>query len=430
MTDWRTTWAHLLTTADDAVRLVESGDNLFLPFSQGQPPALIAALVAQCGRFERPVQIWTAAASFGVFDFADPACAGHLHARLVHPGQLRTAVAEGRASYVPIDNVDLCRLLDQRLVPCDVVLVHVSPPDDAGFCSLGLSVGPAPAMLRAARRVIAQINPNMPRTFGDSLVHMSRFDAVVEAATPLREWQGVGAPASPLEVEIAENVARLITDGSAVQTGIGSLADAVLTAITHKRRLTIRSGMISDGVRALVDSGALASDGDGAPIHTGSAIGSRDLYGWAHENPLLSMDSTESLHAQASREPGFTAVNSAVEVDLTGQANIEALNGRLIGGVGGQLRFMLSAGDSEGGRSILAMPSVSNDGRCSRVRARLTDVPIGTPRSAIHYVVTEHGIADLQGRNLEERAEAIVAVADPQFRSALRHEFDEGPGPF
>lgn len=430
MADWRTGWSHLLRSPDDAVRLVEPGDNLFLPFSQGQPPTLVAALVEQRHRFVPAVSVWTAAASFGAFDFAGPECAGFFQARLVHPGRLNAAVEAGRAAYVPVDNVDLCRLLDQGVFACDVAFVHVSPPDEDGYCSLGLSVGPAPAMLRAARRVVAQINPSMPRTFGETTVHMSRFDAAVISDTPLQEWSGVSAPHSAIERAVADNVARLVPDGASLQTGIGSLADAVLTSVTGRRGLRVRSGMISDGVLSLLEAGALASADAGPVIRTGSAIGTNRFYRWTHENPLLSMESTETIHGQAPDDPSFTAVNSAIEVDLTGQANIEALRGRLIGGVGGQLRFMLAAGESEGGRSILALPSVSRDGRTSRIRARLTEVPIGTPRSAIHFIVTEQGVADLQGRTLEERAEALVAVAHPDLRASLREEFRSGPGPF
>jgi len=424
LNDWRTSWSHLIRSADDAVRLVEPGDHLFMPFSHGQPPALVAALVEQRERFNPPVSVWTGAASFGSFEFAEERCAEFLQPRLVHPGRLTAAVAAGRAAYVPVDNVDLCRLLDQSIFPCDVVFVHVSPPDEAGDCSLGLSVGPALAMLQAARKVIAQVNPSMPRTFGESMVNMSRFDAVVAEEAPLKEWGVASSAVSPVERAVADNVAKLVPSGASVQTGIGSLADAILASIAGKRELRIRSGMISDGVLSLISAGAIATEGGAPTVRAGSALGTKDLYRWAHENPVLSMDSTETTHGGAASDRAFTAINSAVEVDLTGQANIEALGGKLIGGVGGQLRFMLAAGESPGGRSILALPSVSRDGKHSRIRARLTDVPIGTPRSAIHFIVTDQGIADLQGRTLEERVDAVLAVSHPRFRDTLRSSLD------
>lgn len=411
-------------TAEEAVSLVRPGDSVMLGFSHAQPPALIRELVRQRERFVPPVVVWTGAASFGSFDFAAAEHAEFFRTRLVHPGQLQQAVSEGSASYVPIDNVDLCRLLDQRLVRCDVALVHVSPPDERGHCSLGLSVGPVQAMIRAADRVIAQVNPLMPVTGGEASVPLSSFDAVIEAPEPLMEWKGVGRPPSDVERAIGANVARLVPDGATLQVGIGSLADAVLQSLTGRRDLRFRSGLVSDGARELAEAGALDRSVD-APIRTGSVIGSRSLYAWADRNPMLALETTETLHRSASRDSAFTAVNSALEVDLTGQVNVESLAGRLVGGVGGQLRFMLSAGDSPGGRAILALPSTSRDGRFSRIKARLVDVPIGTPRSAVHYVVTEHGVADLQGLSLEERAIELARIADAKFRDALLREWHD-----
>ena len=421
MVDRRSEWGHLRTSSEEAIARIEPGEWLVFPFSNGQPAHLIRELVAQKERFDPKVTICTSAAALGVFDHVEPEAAPYFRTLLIHPGRLQSAVADGRAEYLPVDNIELCRLLDQGRLRCDTALVQVTPPDRDGRCSLGLSVGPVRAILRVARRVIAQINPHIPRTTGESLIPITRFDAVVEAAEPLAVWEGGGRPPTDIEQAIAQNVAGLIEDGATLQVGIGSLADAVLAGVVGKRRLRIRSGLISDGVMKLAEADAL-EEGPQPSIHAGSVIGSQDLYRWMEDNPLVSMESTETLHHQAMADPKFTPINSALDVDLSGQVNVERLGRRLVGGVGGHLRFMAAAGDSPGGRAILALPSTSRDGSVSRIKAALGNTPIGTPRSLIHYVVTECGVADLQGRTLKEREEALLAVAHPDHREQLRHE--------
>lgn len=426
MNDWRTTWGSALRSVDDAAGLVAPGDVLAIPYSNGQPPALIRALVAQKERLVPPVDVYTGAASLGVFDYAEPDAHPYFHVRLLHPGRLRQAVAAGRAEYIPVDTMEFCRLLDEGIVPVDTAFVHVTPPDEDGFCSLGLTGGIAQAIVRRARRVIAQVNPNMPETCGESRVHASRFAAMAEAATPLIEWSGVKTAPSDIDRAIAANVARLVSDGATLQVGIGSLADAVLQAVSGKRRLRVLSGLVSDAVERLANEGALDAADEGA-LQTTAVIGSHGLYAWCHRNPTVRVLSTETLHRATVDAPRFTAINSALDVDLTGQVNVEALGSRIVGGAGGHLRFMLAASESRGGRAILALPSTSRDGRISRIKARLQDAPIATPRSCVHFVVTEHGIADLQGKSLDERAEAVSAVADPRFRSDLRREAADWP---
>jgi len=210
-----------------------------------------------------------------------------------------------------------------------------------------------------------------------------------------------------------------VPEGASLQVGIGGLADAVLAASRNRKGLRVLSGLVSSSVAELAKSGSLKTD-DGPAIRTTAAFGSQELYRWAHRQEVLQVESTESLHRATYTVPRFVAVNSALDLDLTGQCNIEAIGNRLVGGVGGHLRFMMAASESPGGRGIVALQATSTDGRISRIKASLNNAPVATPRACVHYVVTEYGIADLQGKSLEGRAEALVAVAHPAFRAELR----------
>jgi acyl-CoA hydrolase len=414
--------------ADEAVCLIRSGERVFVHGAAAAPVALIEALVRR-GPALAGVEI-THLHSLGKAPYAAPEMAGHFRHRALFVGaNVREAVNAGSADFVPVFLSDIPALFRTGRLPLDVALLNVSPPDTHGYCSLGTSVDIAKAAAETARLVIAQINPAMPRALGDSFIHVSRIDARVDVdAPPIDE-----PPAAPSEVDLAigRHVAALVEDGATIQTGIGAIPNAVLAALKGHRDLGIHTEMFSDGVVDLVEAGVIT--GARKPVHPGKVIasfvvGTRRTYDFVHDNPMVELHPCDYTNdtARIRRHQGMTAINSALQVDLTGQVCADSIGHRIYSGVGGQMDFMRGAALSAGGKPIIALPSTAKGRTLSRIVPQLKDgAGVVTSRAHVHYVVTEHGIAYLHGKSLRERATALIPLAAPPFREVLERAAHE-----
>jgi 4-hydroxybutyrate CoA-transferase len=408
-------------TSELAIGLVKSGDRVFVHGGSAVPSVLLKALVERSADLEEVELVHLHLNGDG----ARPTMtAPHLrHRALFVDAITRDAVATGAATYIPAFLSDVPALFNNGRLPLDVALLHVSPPDAHGFCSLGVSVDCALAAARAARIRIAQTNPRMPRTHGDAFLHVSQFDAIVEADEPLPE----AAPSPPSSVHhaIAGFTAELIEDGATLQLGIGAIPNAVVAALHDRRDLGVHSEVISDGVADLIARGVIT--GSRKTINRGKVVvaflnGTRKLYEFADDNPMLEMrpvDYTNDTRV-ILRLDNMVAVNSAIQLDLTGQVCAESVGTRMYSGVGGQMDFLRGAALSRGGQPIIALPSTARDGSLSRIVATLSaGAAVTTTRAHVHWVVTEHGRVNLHGLDVAERASALIGIAAPQFRDDL-----------
>jgi acetyl-CoA hydrolase len=362
--------------------------------------------------------------------YVDPKYSESFHHRALFVGpNVREAVDSGRATYVPIFLSDVPELFRSGRLSIDVALLHLSPPDEHGFCSLGTSVDVALAAAAAARVRIAQVNPRMPRTLGDSFIHISRLNRIVHVDEPLPE--AMSAPPNETQLAIGRHLSHLIPDGATLQLGIGGIPDAVLRALYGHRNLGIHSEVVSDGILELVERGIIT--GDRKIINRGKIViaflnGSRRLYDFANDNPMVEMrpvDYTNDTRVILQLND-MIAINSAIEVDLTGQVCAESMGAKIYSGVGGQMDFLRGAALSRGGKPIIALTSTAKGGTISRIVPTLQPgAGVTTSRSHVHYVATEHGVANLHGLDLEERARALIALADPGFRDDLERSARE-----
>jgi acetyl-CoA hydrolase len=356
--------------------------------------------------------------------YARPEMSGHFRHNALFVGRnLREAVNQGRADFTPVFLSEVPKLFETTL-PIDVALVQVSPPDKAGYCSLGISVDCAKPASLAATTVVAQVNPRMPRTHGDSFLHLSQIDFLVEGAAELPEIV-CDAPDGAAQ-RIGTNVASLIEEGSTIQIGIGTIPNAVLGSLAGHKHLGVHTEMFSDGLLDLVDSGAV--DSSAKSYHEGKIVssfvmGTRRLYDFVDDNPLIEMRSVSFTNDPfvIARNDRMVSINSAIEVDLTGQVCADSIGHMLYSGIGGQMDFIRGAARSKGGKAIIALPSTAKGGAVSRIVAELRPgAGVVTTRGDVHHVVTEHGIADLYGRTLRERAQSLIAIAEPRFQDELR----------
>ena len=416
-----------LVAPGTALGLVESGMRVFVHTASAAPRLLIEALAERAAALH-DVEV-THLHTEGAAPYVAESLRDHVRVRsLFVGGNIRASVAEGQADYVPVFLSEIPSMFRSRALPLDVALLHVSPPDHHGWCTLGVSVDISRAAADSAGILIGQVNANMPRTHGDGLVHVSRFAALVACDDPIPEPER--PPLSDLELAIGRNVAELVPDGACLQLGIGTVPDAVLAALGGHRRLGIHSEMFSDGVRELVEQGVIT--GEAKAIHPGEIVagfvqGSRQLYDFVDDNPevrLLDVGYVNDPHV-IHRNPRVVAVNSAIEIDVTGQVCAESIGTRQYSGVGGQMDFMRGAALSDGGRPVIALPSVTGSGR-SRIAVVLQPgAGVTTTRSHVHFVVTEYGVAEIHGRSLRERARALIDIAHPDHREALEREAAE-----
>jgi 4-hydroxybutyrate CoA-transferase len=418
--------------ADEAVSYVRSGDRVFLHTAAATPRRLVEAMTARAGELRDIEVLSLHTEGPAPYAAAEHAASFRVNALFVGPN-VRQAVNEGRGDFVPVFLSEIPQLLRSGAMPIDVALVHVSPPDGHGYCSLGVSVDVSLAAVEMARRVVAQINPRMPRTHGDGMIHVDRFDRVVEVDDELPERSP--EPLGAAELAIGRHVASLIEDGATIQTGIGAIPTAVLAALGGHRELGVHTEMFSDGMVDLVERGVIT--GSRKRVHPGKILttflmGTRRLYDFVDDNPLVLMRDVAFVNDTAiiRQNPKAVAINSAIEVDLTGQVCADSIGTRIYSGVGGQMDFVRGASLSPGGRPVIALPSVTSRGQSRIVPFLLPGAGVVTTRAHVHYVVTEHGIVDLRGRSLVERARLLAGIAHPDHREALERAARERFGRF
>ena len=425
MNDWQKRYQSKVRTPEQAVMKVRSGQRVFIGSGAAEPQLLVKAL-AQRGPELADTQI-THILTLGVAPYADPKLKdGFRHNALFIGPNVREAVAEGRADFTPVFLSEVPRLFRRGKLPIDVALIQVSPPDEHGYCSYGVSVDVTKAAAESAGHVVAEVNPNMPRTLGDSFIHIDDIHELVPSDMPILE-----APAGEVDEiasQIGLHIAELIQDGSTLQLGIGTIPDAVLACLGDKKNLGIHSEMISDGVIGLVEKGVIngsCKNNHAGKIVASFAIGTRRLYDFIDNNPMCEFHPSDYTNDpfRIAHNDRVVAINSALQVDLTGQVCADSLGTYFYSGIGGQVDFIRGASRSDQGRPIIALPSTAADGKVSRIVPTLTPgAGVVTSRGDVHYVVTEYGIADLHGKTIRERAMALILIAHPDHREQLMEE--------
>jgi acyl-CoA hydrolase len=417
-------WAERAVSAAEAVSLVKNGMRVFVHGAAATPTPLVEALAARTDlEGVRLYHLHT----MGPAPFAEPAQSGRFLSISLFTGEpLRRAIGEGRADFMPIFLSDIPGLFMSRRVPLDAAIVQLSPPDAHGNCTLGTSVDAAKAAADSAPLVIAEINERLPRTHGNTVVPFPRVSAFAHTDRPVHEH--APAPESEIEARIGELIAGLVEDGSTLQVGIGSIPDAVLARLHDKHDLGIHTEMFSDRVVDLVESGAVTNrlkNVHPGRVVTSFVVGTRRLYDFVNDNPLVEFHPCDRTNDTAliRQNPRVHAINSALQMDLSGQVCADSLGHRIYSGIGGQMDFIHGAALSRGGKPILAMPSTASGGRVSRIVPELTaGAGVVTTRGHVHWAVTEYGAVNLHGLTLRERGEALISIAHPDFRAELRRD--------
>jgi 4-hydroxybutyrate CoA-transferase len=422
---WQDIYNSKITTADDAVRQIKSGNRIFLTGNCSVPQELLAALVRRAPDIY-DVEICQALTIGEKTPYTTPELQRHLRVNTMFIShQTRKAVNEGRADFTPVLLSEFTLLFKNRHLPLDAALVHLSPPDEHGFCSYGVEVGLTKAPAESARIIIAEVNQQMPRTLGDAFIHVSRINHIVPVDYPLAEAKMTSEGESELATRIAGYIADLIPDGATMQMGIGAIPDAVLGFLYDKRDLGIHTELFSDGVIDLIEAGVITNARKTlhpGKIVAGFIIGTKRLYRFVDDNPIIELHRTEYVNdpfviAQNYRQ---VAMNSAIEIDLTGQVCADSIGTYLYSGVGGQLDFVYGASRSEGGVPIIALPSTAKGEELSRIVPTLKPgAGVVTTRNHVQYIVTEFGVAKLYGKTIRERALELIHIAHPKFREEL-----------
>jgi len=411
-----------IVSADEAVSQIKSGQQVFMHGAAASPTILLEALVRRAPDLH-DVKIVHMHAE-GPHPHLDPGMEGHfLHRALFIGPNARKAINEGRAEFIPVFLSDIPRLIDQNYLPLDAVLCNLTPPDEHGFCSLGTSVDAMLSAVRSAKSVIAQFNKSMPRTLGDSFVHLSKIDFAVEVDQPPYDHSpGTGGE---IEQKIGGFVADLIQDEATLQMGIGDIPSAVGQQLYHKKNLGVHTEMFTDILVDLVERGVVtceAKEVNCGKIVTSFMMGTQRLYKFVDNNPMVEMRPVDYTNDTAliRRFKRMTAINSAIEVDITGQVCADSIGSRMYSGVGGQMDFVRGAALAEEGQAIIALPSTAAGGKFSRIAASLKEgAGVTTTRSHVQTIVTEYGVAQLFGQSLRERAKRLIAIAHPDFRDEL-----------
>ncbi len=411
-----------IVQAPEAVATIRSGQSLYVHGASATPETLLAALTARSEELSdvRIIHLHIE----GPAPHLAPEMTGHFrHLALFIGPNARRAVNEGRAEYIPAFLSDVPHLFRRRILPLDAVLINVTPPDSHGFCSLGTSVDATLAAIESAGLVIAQLNRAMPRTLGDAFIHASQIDLGVEVDEPPHEHP---MPAiGELEQRIGAHVADLVPDGAVIQMGIGAIPAAVARQLVSKKDLGIHTEMFTDVLVELVESGAVTGrrkEINRGKIVTAFMMGTRRLHRFVDDNPMVEMRPVDYTNDTAviRRLRRMTAINSAIEIDLTGQVCADSIGSRFYSGIGGQMDFVRGASLAEDGRAVIALPSTAMDGSRSRIVPVLQrGAGVVTTRGHVQTVVTEHGVAELHGRSVQERARALIAIAHPHFRGEL-----------
>ncbi len=421
---WSEIYRSRVTAVDEAVKAIHTGDHVWIHAGCNNPEELVRAMVKRAPELEG-VEV-SHLLTFGAADHMAPEVAGKFRHRALFTGaNARRAVNEGRADFVPVHLSEIPRLIDSGLLPVDVALIQISPPDEHGFCSYGVGVECTKAAAERAKTVLALVNRRMPRSLGDSFIHVSRLTHVVEIDRPVLELPQAGQ-VGEVAKSIGGHVAELIEDGATLQMGIGEIPDAVLLFLKQKRHLGIHTEMFSDGVVELFESGVIT--GEAKTLHRGKIIasfvlGSKKTFDFLDNNPFVEFHPSDYVNDPfvIAQNAKMVAINSALAVDLTGQVCADSIGRSIYSGFGGQLDFIRGATRSRDGKPVIALPSTAKQGTLSRIVDTLEEGSgVVTTRADVHYVVTEHGIADLYDKSLRERAQALIAVAHPDFRGTLR----------
>ena len=421
MEKWKDHYKNKIVSAAEALKIVKSGDRVVIGHACGEPPALVAALVDRAPEL-RNVEIVHMVA-MGPAKYAQPGMESSFrHNALFVGGSTRKSVEEKRADYTPCFFSEIPRLFRDGFLPVDVALIQVTPPDEQGFCSFGVSVDYTQTATECAKIVICQVNNQMPKTSG-AKIHLDQMTCIVEKDEPLIELKP--AKIGDLEKKIGGNVAALIPDGATLQLGIGAIPDAVLLFLGNKKDLGIHSEMFSDGVVFLAEAGVVTNRKK--TINPGKFIatflmGTQKLYDFVNNNPdviMLPVDQVNDPYIIGQNQ-NMISINSALQVDLMGQVNAEMIGSRQFSGIGGQVDFVRGASRSHGGKSIIALPSTASGGTISRIAVDLDHgAAVSTSRNDVHCIVTEYGVANFRGKSLRERARALISIAHPDFRADL-----------
>ncbi len=416
-----------VVSADEALKVVKSNDKIYLHAAAAVPNVLIRALTKRHEEL-RNVEICQLHTE-GPAPYADPKLAKSFHVNSFFIGKnIRHTLHEGNGSYTPVFLSEVPLLFKRNIVDLNVALIHVSVPDKHGYCSLGVSVEAVLAAIENADHVIAQVNKQMPRTFGDGIIHVTEIDSFVECDEPL-PTHPVTEP-SAVETKIGDYVASLIEDRSTLQMGIGNIPNAVLTRLHNHKNLGLHTEMFSDGVIDLILKDVI--NGNYKAINPGRALatflmGSQRLYDYVNDNPYVELRSSDYVNDVSiiKQDPRMVAINSAVEVDVTGQVCADSIGSKMYSGVGGQMDFIRGASLSENGKAIIALPSVTKRGVSRLVPSLKIGAGVVTTRAHVHYVVTEYGIANLYGKTIKERVKALVNIAHPDHREEIDKSYFE-----
>jgi len=419
---WEIEYKNKLQTVDEALLCVRSGMRVYIQPGCAEPETLVEALMRRgpCVEDVEVVHMMT----MGPAPYVAPEMVGHFRHNAMFIGpNVREAINDGRADYTPIYLSEIEGLFESGAMPIDVALLELSPPDSHGFCSFGVGVDTSLTAAKCARYVVAQINDQMPRTFGDSFIHVSELDAIVNSSRPLCAMK----LAQPTEMNkaIARKVADLIEDGAVLQTGIGGIPDAVLPCLMDRKDLGVHSELVSDGVIPLIEAGVISGARKNfkpRKIILGFALGTKRLFDFVDNNPIFEFHPTAYSNDPGliARNDNMVAINSALQVDLTGQVCSDSIGNQFYSGIGGQVDFLRGASRSKGGKPIIAISSTAKDGAISRIVPMLSPgAGVVTSRGLVRYVVTEHGIAYLHGKTIRERAQALIDIAHPKFREEL-----------
>lgn len=414
-------------TAAEAVQVVKSGDRVYVQAAAATPTILTKALTDRASEL-RNVEICHLHTE-GDAPYANPELVESFHVNSFFIGaNVRHTLKAGNGSYTPVFLSELPLLFRKNVVKLDVAFIHVSPPDSHGYCSLGVSVEASVAAIENAKIVVAQVNPQMPRTFGDGILHVSEIDYLVDVNLPIYAHDVV--PFTAEEEKIGTYVASLIEDKSTLQMGIGSIPNAALSKLTNHKDLGLHTEMFSDGVIDLIENDVINCNYKGTLRGRALAtflMGSKRLYDFVDDNPFIEMKESSMVNdtARIRRNPRMVAINSAIEVDLTGQVCADSIGSRMYSGVGGQMDFIRGASLSEGGKAIIALPSITKRGESRIVPYLKQGAGVVTTRAHAHYIITENGIADLYGKTLKQRVNELVKIAHPNHQEAIERSYYE-----
>lgn len=411
-------------SAKEALSEIKSGQSIFIHSAAAPPQALVKALTERAPDL-RNVNIYQLhTEGVAPYTAAEYTESFNVHCFFIG-SNTRKAIQEGRADYIPIFLSEIPSLFRKKIIPIDVVLIQVSPPDNHGFFSLGVSVEATKVAVENASMVIAQVNPNMPRTHGNSFIHSGKINYLVHGDDAIPEMHN--EIPGETDLLIGKNIASLIEDGATLQMGIGKIPDASLSFLTNHKQLGIHTEMFSDGILSLVEKGIVT--GEHKKIKRGKivssfVIGSRKLYDFINDNPMVELHSADYVNDTSiiKLNPKVTAINCAIEVDITGQVCADSVGSKMYSGVGGQMDFIRGASLSDGGKPIIALNSITAKGESKIVPVLKEGAGVVTTRAHVHYVVTEYGIADLYGKNIRERIKALVDIAHPDFREYLMEQ--------